>query len=234
MESNAYICIRQLHKSFVKGDERVEVLQALDLDIQQGEFVSLMGPSGSGKSSLLNLIGGLDVPDQGQIFVQNQALHQFSPAQSASWRAKSVGFIFQFYNLLPGLTALQNVQLPLLLTTMSGKERQRRAEIALDLVGMLERKAHKPAELSGGQEQRVAIARALVTDPQLILADEPTGDLDRATADEVLQLLRALQQDYGKTIVMVTHDSKAAESASRHIVMDKGRLAAQTRPRQVA
>lgn len=225
MNPQAYIHIQGLNKSFHKGNEQVQVLRDLSLTIRQGEFVSLMGPSGSGKSTLLNLIGGLDQPSHGEIFVQGQPLHQFNAAQSAAWRARSVGFIFQFYNLLPGLTALQNVQLPLLLAEMSAKERTRRAEIALDLVGMLPRKNHKPSELSGGQEQRVAIARALVTDPQLILADEPTGDLDRETADEVLQLLRALQQDYGKTIVMVTHDQKAAQSASRHILMDKGQLA---------
>ena len=219
-----FIHVRNVTKAYHKGDESIPVLSGLDLEIQQGEFVALMGPSGSGKSTLLNLLGGLDSVDQGNLSISGQSMGGLSDAQLTRWRATSVGFIFQSYNLLPGLNALQNVELPLLLSKYNAGQRRKRAQIALDVVGMLERADHLPSELSGGQEQRVAIARALVTNPPLLLADEPTGDLDRNTADEVLRLLQALNSRQGKTIVMVTHDAKAAQAANRVVVMDKGQL----------
>ena len=222
--SDALIQIRQVGKHYVRGKQRLDVLQELNLDIARGEFVALMGPSGSGKTTLLNLIGGLDQPTAGEIRVDGTRIDALSSNQLAAWRARHVGFVFQFYNLMPVLTALANVELPLLLTNLSKAERLHRAGIALQVVGLADRAKHKPNELSGGQQQRVAIARALVADPTLLVCDEPTGDLDRKTADEVLGLLQVLNREHGKTIVMVTHDPKAAEYAARQIHMDKGRL----------
>ena len=216
--------IRGLTKAYVRGKQRVEVLHGIDLDIPEGDFVALMGPSGSGKTTLLNLIGGLDSPSDGLLRVDGQRIDDLGSDQLAAWRASTVGFIFQSYNLMPVLTAQKNVELPLLLAEMSAAERARRASVALRLVGLEDRARHKPNELSGGQQQRVAIARALVSDPRILICDEPTGDLDRATADEVLRLLQQLNREFGKTIVMVTHDPKAAEYASRTVHLDKGTL----------
>ena len=213
-------------RTYQKGKEKVEVLHNLDLDIPDGDFIAIMGPSGSGKTTLLNLLGGLDRPTSGTINVGGSELTQMSNSQLSSWRSTHVGFIFQFYNLLPVLTAQKNVELPLLLTKFSGKERAERAAIALDIVGLAERAKHYPRELSGGQEQRVAIARAIVSDPSLLLCDEPTGDLDRETADEILKLMQILNREHGKTIVMVTHDAVAAKYANRTLHCDKGTLEA--------
>ena len=218
------IVVRGLTKRYHRGNETVEVLHGVDLEIARGNFVALMGPSGSGKTTLLNLIGGLDRPSSGVIEIDGRRIDDLSSGGLAAWRAANVGFVFQFYNLLPVLSAQRNVELPLLLTNLSAGERRRRAAIALTLVGLADRRFHKPRELSGGQEQRVAIARAIVSDPTLLVCDEPTGDLDRATGDEVLRLLQMLNREHGKTIVMVTHDPKAAEYASRQIMLDKGTL----------
>jgi putative ABC transport system ATP-binding protein len=217
--------IRGVTKTYRRGSERIEVLHGVDLDIPQGDFLALMGPSGSGKTTLLNLIGGLDTPTGGQIVIGGQRIDQLSSRELARWRAAHVGFVFQFYNLMPVLSAQRNVELPLLLTSLSATERRRRANIALTLVGLGDRARHKPRELSGGQEQRVAIARAIVSDPTLLICDEPTGDLDRATAAEILTLLQMLNREHGKTVVMVTHDPKAAEYARRRLLLDKGTLA---------
>ena len=211
-------------RTYQKGRERVEVLHELDLVIPTGDFLAIMGPSGSGKTTLLNLLGGLDRPSAGTVKVGGAELSSMSNSQLSNWRSTHVGFVFQFYNLLPVLTAQRNVELPLLLTNFSGKERAERAGIALDIVGLGERANHRPSELSGGEEQRVAIARAIVSDPTLLLCDEPTGDLDRETADEILKLLQILNREHGKTIVMVTHDPQAAEYASRTLHVDKGKL----------
>lgn len=223
---SALIEIRGLTKVYQRGKQKVEALHAIDLDIERGDFVALMGPSGSGKTTLLNLIGGLDSPSSGSINIDGQALERMSGAALARWRARHVGFVFQFYNLLPVLTAQRNVELPLLLTRLPSAERRKRAAVALQLVGLADRGQHKPRELSGGQEQRVAIARAIVSDPSLLVCDEPTGDLDRETADEILELLQMLNRDHGKTIVMVTHDPKAADHARRLVRLDKGTLVA--------
>lgn len=211
---------------YQKGKERVEVLHQLNLEIPKGDFIAVMGPSGSGKTTLLNLLGGLDKPTAGTVAVGDAELSSMSNSQLSRWRSTHVGFIFQFYNLLPVLTAHRNVELPLLLTDFNAKERARRASIALDIVGLADRAKHYPRELSGGQEQRVAIARAIVSDPSLLLCDEPTGDLDRETADEILRLLQLLNREHGKTIVMVTHDAQAAEYANRILHCDKGTLEA--------
>ena len=213
-------------RSYKKGKESVEVLHDLDLAIPNGDFLALMGPSGSGKTTLLNLLGGLDRPTSGTVNVAGQTLSSMSNSQLSTWRARHVGFIFQFYNLLPVLTAQKNVELPLLLTSLGGSERAKRASIALSVVGLSERAKHYPRELSGGQEQRVAIARAIVSDPDILLCDEPTGDLDRETADEILTLMQSLNKEQGKTIVMVTHDPEAARYANRTLHMDKGKLIA--------
>ncbi len=216
--------IRGLRKSYVRGKQVLEVLHGIDLDIPEGDFVALMGPSGSGKTTLLNLIGGIDSPSGGELKIEGRRIDELSGDALAAWRAETVGFIFQSYNLMPVLSAQKNVELPLLLTDMDAAERRRRAAIALDLVGIGERAGHKPNELSGGPQQRVAIARALVSDPRILICDEPTGDLDRKTADEVLTLLQRLNRDFNKTIVMVTHDPKAAEYARRTVHLDKGTL----------
>ena len=221
------VSIRNLSKTYQRGPEKIEVLHGLDLGIPQGDFVALMGPSGSGKTTLLNLIGGLDSPTSGEIDVGGQRIDRMGSGQLAQWRSNHVGFVFQFYNLLPVLTAQKNVELPLLLTNLSAAQRKRNAGIALELVGLQDRGKHKPAELSGGQQQRVAIARAIVSDPTLLICDEPTGDLDRHSAEEILGLLQTLNRVHGKTIVMVTHDPKAAEYATHVLHLDKGTLVEQ-------
>jgi len=219
--------IRDVSKVYERGKQKVEVLHHIDLDIQQGDFLALMGPSGSGKTTLLNLIGGLDAPSNGSITIAGQRIDKLGQGAMAGWRAANVGFIFQFYNLLPMLSAQKNVELPLLLTKLGAAQRKRNASVALQLVGLADRASHKPTELSGGQQQRVAIARAIVSDPTLLVCDEPTGDLDRQSAEDVLGLLRMLNRDHGKTIVMVTHDPKAAEYANHTLHLDKGSLVEQ-------
>lgn len=218
------VSLRNVSKSYVRGRQSVAVLHGVDLEIPDGDFVALMGPSGSGKTTLLNLIGGLDSPTAGSVEVAGARLETLDSGQLARWRAANVGFIFQFYNLLPMLSARSNVELPLLLTSLSAREREQRAMIALALVGLADRANHRPAELSGGQEQRVAIARAVVSDPRLLVCDEPTGDLDRQTADDILGLLQRLNREHGKTVIMVTHDPKAAQFARRQVHLDKGVL----------
>ena len=224
---SALVSINTLTKTYQRGPEKVEVLHGVDLDIARGDFVALMGPSGSGKTTLLNLIGGLDVPSGGQITIDGERIDTMKGGQLAHWRSQNVGYVFQFYNLMPMLTAQRNVELPLLLTGLSGAQRKRNAEIALQLVGLGDRTKHRPNELSGGQQQRVAIARAIVSDPTLLICDEPTGDLDRQSAEEILGLLQTLNREHGKTIVMVTHDPKAAEYASHTLHLDKGTLVEQ-------
>jgi putative ABC transport system ATP-binding protein len=218
------ISVQHVVKRYSRGKQQIEVLHRLDLDVQCGEFLSLMGPSGSGKTTLLNLIAGLDRPTEGQVIVAGERIDQLSGSELAQWRARHIGFVFQFYNLLPVLTAQQNVEVPLLLTNLSSAQRRNNARTALELVGLGDRATHKPHELSGGQLQRVSIARAIVSDPALLVCDEPTGDLDRENAGEVLQLLQMLNRDRGKTIIMVTHDALAADHASRTLHLDKGRL----------
>ena len=218
------ISVNRVSKGYNRGGEKITVLDELSMEISGGSFIALMGPSGSGKTTLLNLIAGIDRPDSGSIVVGSSTITSMSERELTDWRARSVGFIFQFYNLFPVLTALENVALPLSLLPMKVKERRERAAFALDVVGLGDRVHHFPRQLSGGQEQRVAIARAIVTDPLLIVADEPTGDLDRNSATEVLTLLQRLNKEYGKTILMVTHDSAAAEFASRIVQLDKGKL----------
>jgi putative ABC transport system ATP-binding protein len=222
---SAIVSLRNVIKRYRRGKEQIEVLHALDLEIAEGDFVAIMGPSGSGKTTLLNLIGGLDRPTEGEVLVAGERIDRLGGGQLAKWRARHVGFVFQFYNLMPMLTAERNVELPLLLTRLSHAERKRNVATALEIVGLADRARHKPGELSGGQQQRVAIARALVADPTLLVCDEPTGDLDRQTADEILHLLQMLNREQGKTVIMVTHDPKAAEFASRHLQVDKGQLA---------
>lgn len=221
---SALISIRDVTKTYARGKQQVEVLHGINLEIPKGDFVALMGPSGSGKTTLLNLIGGLDQPSRGQISIDGKNIERLSAGELAKWRAANVGFVFQFYNLMPVLTAQANVELPLLLTRLNAAQRKRNAEVALQVVGLADRAKHKPRELSGGQEQRVAIARAIVSDPTLLVCDEPTGDLDRKTADEILTLLQTLNREQGKTIVMVTHDPLAAEYAKRTLHLDKGKL----------
>ena len=220
----AVVSLSRVVKRYTKGKQRVEVLHGLNLEVPSGEFLALMGPSGSGKTTLLNLIAGLDRPDEGEVTVAGERIDRLSNRALARWRARHIGFVFQFYNLMPLLTAEGNVELPLLLTKLSRAQRKKHVRAALELVGLSDRASHKPAELSGGQQQRVAIARAIVADPTLIVCDEPTGDLDRQTADEILGLLQLLNRQQGKTIIMVTHDPKAAEYASRRLHLDKGQL----------
>ena len=222
--SESMVQVRNVTKVYERGKQKVEVLHGLTLDIPKGDFVALMGPSGSGKTTLLNLIGGLDQPTAGEILVAGSRIDTLSSGKLAQWRAHNVGFVFQFYNLMPVLSAEGNVELPLLLTKLSSAQRKKNVAVALEIVGLADRARHKPKELSGGQEQRVAIARALVSDPQLLVCDEPTGDLDRKTADEILGLLQVLNRAHGKTIVMVTHDPKAAEFARRTLHLEKGQL----------
>ena len=224
MTSETLIRLRGVTKNYRRGDETVKVLESLDLDVAKGSFVALMGPSGSGKSTLLNLIAGLDSPTSGTIEIGGERIDRMGEGALALWRSNHVGFIFQSYNLLPVLTAIENVELPLLLAPVPSSERRKRAAIALKIVGLADRMSHYPRQLSGGQEQRVAIARAIVNDPVLIVADEPTGDLDRQSADDILGLMDRLHRDMGKTIVMVTHDPTAAERAGITHHLDKGRL----------
>ena len=216
--------LSKVGKTFRRGKLDIRVLDELDLRIEGGDFVALMGPSGSGKTTLLNLIGGLDQPTTGSVVIDGNRIDRMSQNQLAKWRSRHVGFVFQFYNLLPVLSATRNVELPLLLTNLSGRERKKHAATALEIVGLADRADHKPRELSGGQEQRVAIARALVSDPTLLVCDEPTGDLDRQTADEILELLQLLNTEHGKTVIMVTHDPKAADHANHCLHLDKGTL----------
>jgi putative ABC transport system ATP-binding protein len=225
----AIVSLSKVSKSYVRGKQQVAVLRDLDLSIEAGDFAALMGPSGSGKTTLLNLIGGLDQPTSGSITVAGQQLEKLNSKSLAKWRAENIGFVFQFYNLLPVLTAQRNVELPLLLTSLNAAQRKKNAATALQIVGLEDRASHKPGELSGGQQQRVAIARALVADPTLLICDEPTGDLDRDTADEILDLLALLNREHGKTIVMVTHDPKAADHARHVLHLDKGRLVEEAR-----
>jgi len=224
-ESNgALVRVEKVSKTFKRGAEEIHVLDGLDLSLATGEFLALMGPSGSGKSTLLNIIGGLDSPNAGAVSVNGERIDRLSGKKLAAWRARHIGLVFQFYNLLPVLSAERNVELPLLLTRLSGAQRKKHVDTALGVVGLSHRKKHYPRELSGGEQQRVGIARGIVTDPTLLLCDEPTGDLDRKSGDEVLNLLAALNREHGKTIIMVTHDPHAAARASRKLYLDKGRL----------
>src|SRR5438128_7340526 len=224
MATEAIVRVMEVHKNFRRGSEQIDVLKGLSLDVPEAEFLALMGPSGSGKTTLLNLIAGLDRPSEGEIWVGGQNISDMSEAQLARWRTRHVGFVFQFYHLLPVLTAHENVELPLLLLPMSAKERRQQVLTALDLVGLSDRLRHRPGQLSGGQQQRVGIARAIVTDPTLIVADEPTGDLDAKSAEDILNLLVELKQGLHKTILMVTHDPRAAVRAERVLHLDKGQL----------
>lgn len=228
MTQPVIVQVNQLYKSFTRGSERIDVLSDLTLEVAQGEFLALMGPSGSGKTTLLNLIAGLDQPTEGDIYVGDQLISKMSESQLARWRTRHVGFVFQFYYLLPVLTAYENVELPLLLLDMSQADRKKQVLNALELVGLANRLTHRPGQLSGGQQQRVGIARALVTDPSLIVADEPTGDLDSKSADEILHLMEILCQQLNKTIIMVTHDPKAADRAQRILHLEKGKLVRDT------
>jgi len=223
-DGGTLVRIREVHKHFTRGSERIEVLKGANLEIPAGDFLALMGPSGSGKTTLLNLLGGLDTPNGGAVEVDGVDVGSLNGSRLSRWRSQNIGFVFQLYNLLPKLTAEKNVELPLLLTTLSKTERRKRVAVALKVVGLADRARHYPGQLSGGQEQRVGIARAIVTDPTLLLCDEPTGDLDRKAGDEILDLLQALNRDHGKTIVMVTHDPHAAARARRTIHLDKGIL----------
>jgi putative ABC transport system ATP-binding protein len=224
MSSDPLVRLVGLGKAFVKGKETITIFDNLDLSIPAGDFVAVMGPSGSGKTTLLNLLGGIDRPDTGEIVVNGSRIDRMSETELARWRSANIGFIFQFYNLMPMLTAAQNVELPLLLTKLGREQRRTHVETALKVVTLPDRAKHYPREMSGGQQQRVAIARAIVSDPKLLLCDEPTGDLDRTTADEILSTLQVLNRDLGKTIVMVTHDPAAARYARRTLHLDKGRF----------
>ena len=228
MAANSIVRVEEVHKNFRRGSEQIDVLKGLSLEVAQGEFLALMGPSGSGKTTLLNLIAGLDQPSEGEVWVGNELISDMSEGQLARWRTKHVGFVFQFYHLLSVLTAYENVELPLLLLPLTSKERRRQVLIALEAVSLSDRINHRPGQLSGGQQQRVGIARAIVTDPTLIVADEPTGDLDSKSADEILSLLQELCKELDKTIIMVTHDPKAALRAQRTLHLDKGQLVSET------
>jgi putative ABC transport system ATP-binding protein len=230
MSEQTLVQVRNVQKNFTRGSERIEVLKGVNLDIPKGDFLALMGPSGSGKTTLLNLMGGLDAPTGGEVDVAGVRISALNGSRLSRWRSENIGFVFQLYNLLPVLTAERNVELPLLLTRLSKAERRKRVGIALKVVGLADRARHYPRQLSGGQEQRVGIARAIVTDPTLLLCDEPTGDLDRKAGDEVLDLLQALNHDHGKTIVMVTHDPHAAERARRTLHLEKGILTGNGQP----
>lgn len=221
---NSLVTLTNVIKRYQRGKQSVEVLHGVNLGIAAGEFLALMGPSGSGKTTLLNLIAGLDQPTGGEVSVGGERIDKLNGSQLAKWRSRHIGFVFQFYNLLPVLSAARNVEVPLLLTRLSSAERRRNVSVALELVGLADRASHKPSELSGGQQQRVSIARALVADPTLLVCDEPTGDLDRENAEEILKLLQTLNRDHGKTIIMVTHDPLAADHASRVLHVDKGSL----------
>lgn len=218
------VAIRHLSKSYRRGGQKVVVLEDMSFDIQAGDFVALMGPSGSGKSTLLNLIAGIDRPDQGELRIGGIDINVLSESELADWRARHVGFIFQFYNLMPVLTAFENVELPLLLTELNARERREHVQLALDMVGLADRVTHYPSELSGGQQQRVAIARAIISDPTILVADEPTGDLDRVAAEDILALMERLNRELGKTIIMVTHDPQAAQRARSIKHLEKGML----------
>ena len=224
MVSPALVSVQHIVKSYRRGDQIVPVLSDIHFEIQEGEFLALMGPSGSGKSTLLNLIAGIDKPDSGEIVIGGLDITQLSEGELADWRAQNIGFIFQLYNLMPVLTAFENVELPLLLTRLSRSERRERVDLALGMVNLTDRASHYPSELSGGQQQRVAIARAIITDPMILVADEPTGDLDRVSAEDILKLLKRLNRELNKTIIMVTHDRRAAESAQAILHLDKGEL----------
>ena len=224
MSEQALVHVRSVHKHFARGGERIDVLAGVNLDVPKGDFLALMGPSGSGKTTLLNLMGGLDSPTGGDVDVDGVRISAMNGGQLSRWRSRHIGFVFQLYNLLPVLTAERNVELPLLLTPLSKADRRKRVGIALRVVGLADRAKHYPRQLSGGQEQRVGIARAIVTDPTLLLCDEPTGDLDRKAGDEILDLLQALNREHGKTIIMVTHDPRAADRARRTLHLDKGVL----------
>ena len=224
MVSPALVSVQHIVKSYRRGDQIVPVLSDIHFEIQEGEFLALMGPSGSGKSTLLNLIAGIDKPDSGEIVIGGLDITQLSEGELADWRAQNIGFIFQLYNLMPVLTAFENVELPLLLTRLSRGERRERVDLALGMVNLTDRASHYPSELSGGQQQRVAIARAIITDPMILVADEPTGDLDRVSAEDILKLLKRLNREINKTIIMVTHDRRAAESAQAILHLDKGEL----------
>jgi len=223
-EPNTLVRVRDVHKYYARGGERIDVLQGVNLEIPRGDFLALMGPSGSGKTTLLNLLGGIDTPSSGLLEIDGVKINDLGGSALSRWRSQNIGFVFQLYNLLPVLTAERNVELPLLLTNLSKAERRKRVAIALKVVGLSDRARHYPRQLSGGQEQRVGIARAIVTDPTLLLADEPTGDLDRKAGDEILDLLQTLNRDHGKTIVMVTHDPRAAQRAQRTLHLEKGLL----------
>jgi putative ABC transport system ATP-binding protein len=230
MAAEPIVAVSNLHKFFKRGSEKIDVLNGLSLEVPEGEFLALMGPSGSGKTTLLNLVAGLDSPSEGVIRVGDKIISDMSEGQLAAWRTRHVGFVFQFYHLLPVLSAYENVELPLLLLPLSSAQRRQQVLTALDLVGLSDRLHHRPGQLSGGQQQRVGIARAIVTDPTLIVADEPTGDLDARSAEDILNLLGALQKSLHKTIVMVTHDPRAAARAARVLHLDKGRLVCETAP----
>jgi len=223
-----------VHKYFRRGSERIDVLKGLNLEVQAGEFFGLMGPSGSGKTTLLNLIAGLDRPSEGEVWVGEQCISQMTEGQLARWRTRHVGFVFQFYHLLPVLSAFENVELPLLLLPLAASQRRQQVETVLELVGLKDRMSHRPGQLSGGQQQRVGIARAIVTDPELIVADEPTGDLDANSAEEILDLLEELKSGLAKSIILVTHDPRAAERADRVLRLDKGQLVDGAAPMHVA
>ncbi len=225
-DTDVLVRVADIHKYFTRGSERIDVLKGVNLEIPRGDFLALMGPSGSGKTTLLNLMGGLDSPTAGSLEVGGVRISGLSGGKLSRWRSRHIGFVFQLYNLLPVLTAERNVELPLLLTKLSRSERRKHVAIALKIVGLADRAQHYPRQLSGGQEQRVGIARAIVTDPTLLLCDEPTGDLDRKAGDEILDLLQSLNREHGKTIVMVTHDARAAERATRTLHLEKGTLEA--------